>query len=68
MAIDAEDDRHWEMQERRLFGANHVVAGINFSKYDNIEVPVAIVPLKKRGSIHRNDSPCSLSIYLRKMT
>ena len=47
MAIDAEDDRHWEMQERRLFGANHVVAGINFSKYDNIEVPVAIVPLKK---------------------
>mmetsp|Transcript_41769 Transcript_41769/g.90505 ORF Transcript_41769/g.90505 Transcript_41769/m.90505 type:complete len:733 (+) Transcript_41769:70-2268(+) len=32
------DDRHWEMQERRLFGANHVVAGINFSKYDNIEV------------------------------
>ena len=47
MAIDAEDDGHWEMQERRLFGANHVVAGINFSKYDNIEVPVAIVPLKK---------------------
>ena len=25
-------------------------------------------PIKKRGSIHRNDSPCSLSIYLRKMT
>lgn len=32
------DDRHWEMQQRRLFGANHVVAGINFAKYDNIEV------------------------------
>lgn len=33
----AQDDRHWDMQERRLFGVNHVVAGINFAKYDNIE-------------------------------
>ena len=32
------DDAFWDRQERRIFGENHVKAGINFSKYDNIEV------------------------------
>eukprot|EP00913_Durusdinium_trenchii_P007760 g7287.t1 len=32
------DEVTWAREEKRLFGANHVVAGINFSKYDNIEV------------------------------
>ena len=39
---ECQDDRHWDMQERRLFGENHVVAGINFNKYDNIEALPAL--------------------------
>ena len=31
-------DEEWDMEERRIFGENHVKAGINFSKYDSIEV------------------------------
>ena len=35
---DELDDAHWARIERRVFGANHVKAGINFAKYDSIEV------------------------------
>lgn len=34
----AQDENQWHLQEKRLFGSNHVVAGINFAKYDDIEV------------------------------
>lgn len=32
------DENQWHLQEKRLFGSSHVVAGINFAKYDDIEV------------------------------
>ncbi|CAE7659062.1 ded1 [Symbiodinium sp. CCMP2592] len=32
------DDAQWDMLESRIFGQSHVTAGINFAKYDNIEV------------------------------
>eukprot|EP00401_Gymnodinium_catenatum_P074865 CAMPEP_0117576296 /NCGR_PEP_ID=MMETSP0784-20121206/62716_1 /TAXON_ID=39447 /ORGANISM="" /LENGTH=577 /DNA_ID=CAMNT_0005375527 /DNA_START=63 /DNA_END=1796 /DNA_ORIENTATION=+ len=31
-------DRYWDVEERRLFKTAHVSAGINFSKYNDIEV------------------------------
>lgn len=34
----AQDENQWHLQEKRLFGSSHVVAGINFAKYDDIEV------------------------------
>ncbi|CAE7388277.1 DED1 [Symbiodinium sp. KB8] len=36
--VQPKDDAHWDALERRIFGQNHVKAGINFAKYDNIEV------------------------------
>eukprot|EP00439_Symbiodinium_sp_Y106_P080390 s509_g19.t1 len=36
--VDPKDDAHWDMLEKKIFGQTHVKAGINFAKYDNIEV------------------------------
>ena len=36
--LACQDENHWHLQEKRLFGSSHVVAGINFAKYDDIEV------------------------------
>ncbi|CAE7725666.1 ded1 [Symbiodinium sp. CCMP2456] len=36
--VQPKDDAHWDALETRIFGQSHVKAGINFAKYDSIEV------------------------------
>ncbi|CAE8650730.1 unnamed protein product [Polarella glacialis] len=38
--VPPRDERFWEQEERELFAKEHVARGINFAKYDAIEVKV----------------------------